>query len=329
MTPHVRVGAGTGFELLVAAAAVADADWRGVFTHGPDTLSVVRRHDPGLVTAARRPGRYGWINLAGPLAATAGPWSRSRLLRLVSRMSPDELRWTMVGGRRQQLRSRLPEPTLRAALAGDPTARGALRTAVDDSLLLVTPWLLRSSDAELRETCLHVLTDFPRLPGRPPSASATAAALVEHGPQRVLERIAPGVHYAPDALTDVVLVTSVRAAPILVGVDEVEQTVILHPPWEIHDDVDPATRLREIGRALGDDTRIRVLQQLRAGRLTLPALCAALDTPRTTLLHHLALLRSAGLVDLDVRAGAEPNLYSLAASGFDALATAARAFTAR
>jgi hypothetical protein len=34
MALQVRTAAGTGFELLVAAAAVADPDWRRVFTHG-------------------------------------------------------------------------------------------------------------------------------------------------------------------------------------------------------------------------------------------------------------------------------------------------------
>lgn len=329
MTAEVRTGAGGGFELLVAAAAVADPDWREVFTHGPATYAAVRRHDPELVAATRRPGRYGWINLAGPLAATAGPWSRSRLLRLVSRMPPAELRWTMVGGRRRQLRSRLPEADLQAALAGDRGARRSLRVAMDNSLLQVTPWLLESRDDELRETCLRVLTRFPDLPGRRPSAATTTRALFDLGPQRVLDRIAPGVHYGPGVLSAVVLVTSTHTAPILVAVDEIERTVILHPPWEHHQVSDPGVRLREIGRALGDDTRMRLLHQLRVSDHTLPTLCAALDAPRTTLLHHLALLRSAGLIDLDVGAGAEPNVYSLALAGFDSLATAARAFVTR
>jgi len=37
-------------------------------------------------------------------------------------------------------------------------------------------------------------------------------------------------------------------------------------------------------------TRMRVLHLLRAGERSLPELCVALDAPRTTLLHHLALL---------------------------------------
>lgn len=328
MTLDVRTGSGTGIELLVALAAVADADWRQVFTHGPAGYDDVRRHDPGLVTDVRRLGRFGWINLVGPLAATRSGWTRARLRGLVARMPAAELRWTLVGGRRRQLRSRVAEEVVRDALAGDRAALHSLRDAVADSLVQITPWLLRSSDDAVRDACLRVLDGLPDLDARAPTATATTRALAEVGPERLLERVAPGIHYGPDVLTRVVLVTSRRTTPILVAVDEVDQTVILHPP--LSDDVaDPALQLREIGRALGDDTRIRILQQLRNADRTLPELCAALTAPRTTLLHHLALLRSAGLVDLRVRPAAEPNVYSLSGDGFTTLVTAARAFTAR
>jgi DNA-binding transcriptional ArsR family regulator len=68
-----------------------------------------------------------------------------------------------------------------------------------------------------------------------------------------------------------------------------------------------------------------VLHLLKGGERTLVELCSALDAPRTTLLHHLALLRGAGLVDLSVTAG-EPNVYRLRTEGFDELGQAARAF---
>ena len=68
-----------------------------------------------------------------------------------------------------------------------------------------------------------------------------------------------------------------------------------------------------------------MLQQLKGGARTLPELCEVLDAPRTTLLHHLALLRGAGLIDLTVTAG-EANVYRLRPEGFEQLAQAAKAF---
>ena len=43
----VRIGAGTGVEWLVAAMAVADPDWRPVFTHG------VEAYDAALAAGGR------------------------------------------------------------------------------------------------------------------------------------------------------------------------------------------------------------------------------------------------------------------------------------
>lgn len=329
MTTQVRCGSGTGIELLLAAAATADANWRRVFTLGPAAYTDIRRHDPTLVGDIRRLGRFGWINLVGPFAATRSGWSRARLVKLVAAMPPEELRWALVGGRRRQLRSRVEEDVVRSALDGERAALREFRTALDDSLLRTTPWLLGSTAEEIHATCLRVAKGMPDLDLRAPAAIATARALDRHGPEQLLGRVAPGIHYGPDVLRQVVLITCRRASPIIVAVDEVDQTVILHPPLTEELTDDPAARLRDIGRALGDDTRIRVLQQLRSGDRTLPELCKALEAPRTTLLHHMALLRSAGLVDLQVRAAAEPNVYSLGLSGFEALTRSARAFTAQ
>ena len=68
-----------------------------------------------------------------------------------------------------------------------------------------------------------------------------------------------------------------------------------------------------------------MLQQLKGRERSLPELCEALDSPRTTLLHHLALLRGAGLIDLVVTAG-EANVYSLRSEGFEDLGRAAKGF---
>ncbi|MGI8646162.1 MAG: helix-turn-helix domain-containing protein, partial [Nocardioides sp.] len=135
-------------------------------------------------------------------------------------------------------------------------------------------------------------------------------------------------HYGPRVLNDVVLVTSPQVAPILVVVDEVDRTVILHPPLGDGGATDAGAQLRDLGRAVGDATRLRLLQELRTGARTLADLCAALESPRTTLLHHLALLRSAGLIEIDV-VESEPHVYSLRRDGFDTLAKAARAFPLR
>ncbi len=325
MSIRVRLGAGSGVELLMAAAAIADPDWRGVFHRGPGSYDEARRRGgAALLRDTTRFGRYGWINLAGPLTTLRGAWTVEALRAQVAGTDPDELRLVLTGARRHQLRSRLDDDTIRDALAGDRTARAAWRAALGDTLLQVAPWLLSTEEGVIKRTCLDVIDRLPHEPRATP-LPRIRQRLAEVGPATLLAEVAPGIHYRTGVLDDVVLVTSPGTAPILVVVDEVDRTVILHPPLADGVADDAGARLRELGRAVGDDTRITLLHTLRMAPATLPQLCEALGSPRTTLLHHLALLRSAGLIQLEVAAG-EANLYSLRPEGFETFAQAATAF---
>lgn len=325
MSISVRLGAGSGIELLMAAVAVADPDWRGVFRRGTGAYDAARAvGGREVVRDTARIGRYGWINLAGPLTARRGAWTVDALRDLVARTEPDALRLVLTGARRHQLRSRLDDETIAAAVDGDRRARSAWRRALDDTLLQVSPWLLSAEPTVIRQTCLDVIDQLPH-EGRATPLPRIRRRLDEVGAEALVAEVAPGVDYRPGVLDDVVLVSSPGVAPILVVVDEVDRTVILHPPLADGLPDDAGARLRELGRALGDDTRIRLLHSLRLTPRTLPELCQALDSPRTTLLHHLALLRSAGLIELEIIAG-EANVYSLSRSGFEDLAHAATAF---
>ena len=300
MALEVRTGSGTGFELLVAAAAVADPDWRRVFTHGQAAYDAARAADPGLPAHARRFGRFGWINLAGPLASAKPPWTRHRLRPAGGGHQPRRPRAR--AGRRPpppapEPARRRHRPRGRGRRPGrrPPAPRHGRRDAAERQPVAAAH---RPGDEVQGRLPAGAGRRCRRSTRRAPSTATIDEALAELGGARLLERVAPGIHYGPDVLGRVTLVTSLRTAPILVSVDEVDQTVILHPPLTRDGTTDAAAQLRELGRALGDDTRIRILQELRAADLTLADLCTALDSPRTTLLHHLALLRSAGLIDL-------------------------------
>jgi DNA-binding transcriptional ArsR family regulator len=325
MSIRVRLGAGSGIELLMSAVSVADADWRGVIHRGPESYAAARAAGGSdLVRDVARFGRFGWINLAGPLTGARGAWTVDALRDWVDRTDPEELRLVLTGARRHQLRSRLDDETIAAAVAGDRSARTAWHRALGETLLQVTPWLLSAGAATIRSTCLDVIDQLPH-ESRATPLPRIRRRLEEVGPEALLAEVAPGVGYGSGVLGDVVLVSSPGVSPILVVVDEVERTVILHPPMADDGPADAGVRLRELGRALGDDTRIRLLHTLRLAPRTLAELCDSLDSPRTTLLHHLALLRSAGLIEIEVLAG-EANVYALRRTGFDDLAHAARAF---
>jgi DNA-binding transcriptional ArsR family regulator len=282
---RVRLGAGTGVEWLMAAMAVADPDWRAVLTHGEAAYdAALAAGGRDLVRDAGRIGRHGWIHLLGPLTRRRGAWSVAALRAEVEARSADALHELLLGRRGQ-----------------------------------ATRWLARAGAADVQRACRHALELLPASSERAPALAPVRARLAEVGPERLVDEVAPGLHYGPGVLDDVVLATSPLVAPIVVELAEPDRTVIVHPPLgELAD-------LRDLGRALGDDTRMRLLQLLKGSARTLPELCELMGAPRTTLLHHLALLRGAGLIDLSVTAG-EANVYRLRSDGFDRLARAATAF---
>ena len=91
-------------------------------------------------------------------------------------------------------------------------------------------------------------------------------------------------------------------------------------------------------RALGDETRLRILEALTAGESTVSELTAGVDIGQSLMSHHLRILREAGLVT-DRRAGrwvyyaiAEPALASVKLSLYEldvGRGRAARAFGER
>ena len=141
----VRVGAGTGVEWLMAAMAVADADWRPVFTRGQESYeAALAAGGRALVRDIAKGGRSGWIRPLGPLTRIRGAWS-VEAVRTVLADQPDRLR----------LLDALPAPVSKA-----------------------------------------------------PSLSRIRARLAEVGAEQVVAEVAPGIHYGPGVLDDVVLVTS-------------------------------------------------------------------------------------------------------------------------
>lgn len=329
--PRVEIDGGAGFDMLVSAVAVADRDWADVMLHGQDVSATVRRvGGPGLVRDVARFGRFGWINLVGLLAAERSGASVADLAAVLERTPAEELRFVVAGGRRSQLLDRLGADGLRAALAGSTDGvRNLARTLrTPGTLLDVAPWVRRTGSAELKDVLCRAVVRWPDLPV-PPTRAADVSQMRDRlerlGGPALLAEVTPGIRYEPGVLQRVVLVGSALVEPVLIAVDEPDTTVIVHPPIRPDGMPDAASDLRRLGDALGDQSRILVLQVLRAGPATLADLCARLGRPRTTLLHHLALLRAGGLVSLTVTAGA-PNVYRLDPAGFERLARSARGF---
>jgi DNA-binding transcriptional ArsR family regulator len=340
--PRLRIAYGTAFDVAIAAAAVADQTWRGAFDAGPATharaLSVAGDDFVQRVAAL---GRFGWINLAEMMAAEPDPWDLGRLIATVRAQDPEDVHLVALGGHRRQLLDVVDEPTLRRGVRGNPDAKDRLVAALssDDLVIEATPWLLGATSTEVQRAVVEVLHTWQELllPAEAEldlastlrdHADASRAVLATTSGRAYLDAAAGGLHYEPAGLDRVVSVSTTQVAPIVIVVDGRAQTLIVHPPLaDALRQPDSRQRLLELARAVGDKTRMNLMTLLLSGEKTANELARGMHAPRTTLLHHLAILRAAGLIHVTVTPGGA-TVYRLQPNVFAELAEVSAEFVA-
>ena len=113
---------------------------------------------------------------------------------------------------------------------------------------------------------------------------------------------ATGVEYAPEpGVQQVLLIPHIIYRPFTVEASLPQTKVFYYPVSEtslpgLRDPYEPPSRLVQIYKALGDDKRLRALKLIAGKDRTLKELTDALRLGKTTVHHHLAVLRAAGLI---------------------------------
>jgi DNA-binding transcriptional ArsR family regulator len=105
----------------------------------------------------------------------------------------------------------------------------------------------------------------------------------------------------PATDTEIVVIPTVALRPFLAPVEFESTEVFLCSVADDAFDDDPAApprRLVKLAAALGDELRLRILHTLADGELTASEIADRLSVERTSLHHHLGILRSAGLVSI-------------------------------
>src|SRR3954463_1727599 len=90
--------------------------------------------------------------------------------------------------------------------------------------------------------------------------------------------------------------------PFVVPVDTETRVIYLCPVADEAFDADraaPPRRLVKVAAAMGDPPRLRILRGRGAGGLSATELAERLGVARTSLHHHLGILRSAGLLAIN------------------------------
>jgi DNA-binding transcriptional ArsR family regulator len=133
-------------------------------------------------------------------------------------------------------------------------------------------------------------------------------------PTDLIERTTGGIRWmAEPGIRRVILAPSYFARPynfVLAGDDwRMFGYPIADEALDEGDPLAPPAAVVRLHRALGDETRLRILRLLAGRDHYLTEIASALELSKPTIKHHLALLRSAGLVTLTEEGGL--SYYSL------------------
>ena len=201
-----------------------------------------------------------------------------------------------------------------AASTGDAAALADLRKAIPDHkvglhALLEDPAAgLRAVVAVLRSWAVQFAAIEPRI--RAMLERDHALRATERGAYQaseLIEHTTGGIRWLPEvAVKRVILAPTYFSRPYNILLAGPDWRFFAYPvgdeALEAEDRLSPPQAVIRLHRALGDETRLRILKLLSAQDLYLTEIAQHLDLSKPTIKHHLAQLRSAGLVTV-VEAG--------------------------
>jgi DNA-binding transcriptional ArsR family regulator len=128
------------------------------------------------------------------------------------------------------------------------------------------------------------------------------------GPVELVERTTAGIRWLSEpGVRRLVLAPSYLVRPYNFTFTGGDWRIFVYPvadtALEPHDPYAPPVAVLRLHRALGDETRLRILRLLRDRDWYLTEIAERLDLSKPTIKHHLAQLRAAGLVTLTEEGG--------------------------
>jgi DNA-binding transcriptional ArsR family regulator len=312
--PDVRVVTGPAFELIAELAAFTSGPVRGDLDSGKTWIREVRKlAGPELVGRVERYALSIYAELSTIAIEAASPRGLDELVGRIESMDPSAFRRRLLGADSAMSRSMVSDGAIDRAIRGDTAARAEVRSTfgIDRHARQALDRVLDASPVALRDELVAILTDwagrvFPRfapeaLAAIARDAGAREAELARAGSgAAVVTGATRGVAYDPPAwIRSIVLVPTVALRPFIIPAELAETAVFICSVADDSLGLDPAApphHLVKVAAALGDERRLRVLHVLRDGELTASEIAERLGVDRTSLHHHLGILRSAGLL---------------------------------
>jgi DNA-binding transcriptional ArsR family regulator len=319
--PILSVDVSPAYELLQSLAVVFGEEDGETYEIGNAWMDEARERAGSDLIARIEKAMLGdtdtFIHLTGIVYDTPAPRDVPAFLEHLRQTDPDELRLHLVQFYARETRRSTPASVIRAAVGGDPAARDEfLRTSHPEW----EPWtrylknVLEVDGEPYKAELIAVLEEWAERVWKPESLTIMPIIERDADVKRELQRELPldqfvttatnGVEFAPRPGVDrVVMVPSFVNRPLVTYNEVGETLLIIYPVADesVSADADaPPLRLVRLSKALGDEKRLRILRALADGEKSLVELAEMFGVPKTSMHHHMIVLRSAGLVAVGV-----------------------------
>ena len=310
----VEIDAPEAAELLLTVPTVLLDENRDTYEISATRIGAIRAAAPPelLHQAAELLPEKSAALLLGLVYTTPKPRTAAAFLEHLAATDPIELRLHLLGYYVRGHPVTEPE-TIRRAAEGDAAAIAALVEAaseyVDPVKCANLEQSVRTDPVEGKRALLDLLSSWNEhvLPKLAPADPTLAERDVEAKrelvrsvpPEQVVERLAPGIQWVPVPEIDRVVLFPAYSPRPWVYMSEYKRVKIFCYPITLDrapaGPGDPADLVR-IYKALGDESRLKLLKRLQAGPVSLTDAAQEVGLAKSTTHHHLAILRQAGFV---------------------------------
>lgn len=315
--PLLEIDAAPAYELLLQLAMVAQPDLPPGWAEGAEWLSSLRgRAKPDLLDAVREFAACCdkvFPHLIALAYECPAPRDAPHFIGFLETLEAAQIYLHLLGYHMRYFRRATPAEVMRAAAGGDAEAqRRFLQTSYPDD----APWqavlrhLLDLGPDRAKADVLELLRRWevqvfreeePRLLAIL-ERDAESKRLLQRtfSPEQIIERATNGIEYGPEpGIRRVLLIPSVAARPWVHALDYQDLKIFCYPVADEAMAADrdaPPPRLVSVTKALGDERRLHLLKLLATRPYSLGEIAEYFGVPKTTMHHHLLILRSAGLV---------------------------------
>ena len=319
--PELTIESASAYELLHSIVAAFDRDDAETYEIGDAWVSEARARAGEDLVGRIEALSHGEIDtfrhLLGLAYGAPAPRDVRSFLAHLRATDADEVKLHLVEFYARDTRRMTPPATIRAAVAGNEEAVAEFLRTSHPGYEPRTRYLRSILDADgpaLRDELASVLETWAERVWN--SESLTIMPILERDAdsKRELLRELPldqfvplatnGVEFAPrPGIERLVMIPSFLQRPLVGHVEVGDALLIVYPVADesVSAETDtPPLRLVRLSKALGDEKRLRILRALADGEKNLMELAEAFGVAKTTMHHHMIILRSAGLVSVGV-----------------------------